>query len=595
MRTPVAKRVLLVGWEAADWPTLRPLIDRGVMPTLARMLASGVSGNLAAIQPTLSSMLWTSLATGKRADKHRILSLFEPLPDCSGIQPVSSGSRACQAVWNILTAAELKSHIIGWPATSPAEAILGSMAGDRFFVNDAGGGFDSHDQLCYPSDKADEWRSLKATGAEAISQTPIGVAEIAAAALSVHAVACRQIESDPWDFAAVLYPTPAASLPHPPAGVDAANDCAAEEAWRFQDQLLAQLLARAGEETTLLLISPLAVGAAHEATIGRFGMTCLAGPGVRAGAPLQGATILDVAPTILSLLGLPIGDDMDGWPWLQVLQNPPKLRRTATWELIAPRPDAASTVQPADEPTSDSDQICEVVLRYQKVNLALALDDSKRRRQAITLWKELVADHPDHVEFSVRLISSLLRNEEFCDCRKFIEELPPEIAGLPEVRLTLAELYNRDRQSCEAIQIAVEQASQTTLPPALLNRAGAILLRCHAWEYAQAAFLRSLALQAANPLARNGLATIYCEADRYDEAISEVQLALQTVPAFPPARFTLASCLHKLGDETAAIQEYEYCLSMEYELPETHGRLAALYRFRDPLRAKEHRIAAGFA
>jgi hypothetical protein len=43
--------VLLAGWDAADWNVIHPLLIAGEMPNLARLMASGVSGNLATIYP----------------------------------------------------------------------------------------------------------------------------------------------------------------------------------------------------------------------------------------------------------------------------------------------------------------------------------------------------------------------------------------------------------------------------------------------------------------------------------------------------------------------------------------------------------------
>jgi hypothetical protein len=43
-----------------------------------------------------------------------------------------------------------------------------------------------------------------------------------------------------------------------------------------------------------------------------FGLLALAGPGVRRDERISGATILDVCPTLLHVLGLPRGADMDG-------------------------------------------------------------------------------------------------------------------------------------------------------------------------------------------------------------------------------------------------------------------------------------------
>ena len=71
-------RVLLIGWDAADWKVIRPLLEAGQMPNLARLMAEGVHGNLATIYPALSPMLWTSIATGKRAYKHGIHGFTEP-------------------------------------------------------------------------------------------------------------------------------------------------------------------------------------------------------------------------------------------------------------------------------------------------------------------------------------------------------------------------------------------------------------------------------------------------------------------------------------------------------------------------------------
>src|ERR1700722_13619278 len=119
------KKILLIGWDAADWEMIDPLLQGGQMPALAQLIKGGLRGNIATLQPVLSPMLWTSIATGKRAIKHGISGFVEPLPDGTGIVPVRSTSRKCKAIWNILTQNELKSNIVGWFASSPAEPING--------------------------------------------------------------------------------------------------------------------------------------------------------------------------------------------------------------------------------------------------------------------------------------------------------------------------------------------------------------------------------------------------------------------------------------------------------------------------------------
>ena len=65
------KKVLLIGWDAADWEHINPLLEAGLMPTLDQMINEGVMGNLATLEPILSPMLWNSVATGKVARKTR--------------------------------------------------------------------------------------------------------------------------------------------------------------------------------------------------------------------------------------------------------------------------------------------------------------------------------------------------------------------------------------------------------------------------------------------------------------------------------------------------------------------------------------------
>jgi predicted AlkP superfamily phosphohydrolase/phosphomutase len=71
------KKVLVIGWDAAEWKVIMPLIQQGKMPAFARLMSRGVHGKLQTLDPPLSPMLWTSIATGFRADKHGIGGFIE--------------------------------------------------------------------------------------------------------------------------------------------------------------------------------------------------------------------------------------------------------------------------------------------------------------------------------------------------------------------------------------------------------------------------------------------------------------------------------------------------------------------------------------
>jgi len=127
-----SRKLLVIGFDAADWKMIHPLVDAGLMPTLSKFIDEGCIGNLATLHPSLSPMLWTSIATGKTADKHGVCGFVEPLADASGVRLVGSATRTTKAFWNITSQAGLKTHVIGWYASHPAEPINGVCVSDQF-------------------------------------------------------------------------------------------------------------------------------------------------------------------------------------------------------------------------------------------------------------------------------------------------------------------------------------------------------------------------------------------------------------------------------------------------------------------------------
>ncbi|MDL1951061.1 hypothetical protein FBQ97_14775, partial [Acidobacteria bacterium ACD] len=65
-------RVVLVGWDGADWSLLDPLLAAGKLPNLAKVLARGRSWDLASYNPMASPLIWTTIATGRSPVDHGV-------------------------------------------------------------------------------------------------------------------------------------------------------------------------------------------------------------------------------------------------------------------------------------------------------------------------------------------------------------------------------------------------------------------------------------------------------------------------------------------------------------------------------------------
>ena len=60
----------------------------------------------------------------------------------------------------------------------------------------------------------------------------------------------------------------------------------------------------------------------------------MAGTGIKQDERIYGASLIDIAPTVLSIFGLPIGEDMDGRPLLEAFEIPPEVKTIESWEKV---------------------------------------------------------------------------------------------------------------------------------------------------------------------------------------------------------------------------------------------------------------------
>ena len=378
------QRLLLVGWDSADWKIIHPLLDSGELPGLARLVETGTSGNLTTLEPQLSPMLWTSIATGKMADHHGVPGFTEVDPGTGAVVPVSAATRKSRTIWEILGERRLRSHVVSWFATHGEEDHAGCVVSNMFcHVANTQPGQDPAEWAppppgtYWPADLAATMNDLRVSphdidpddlirlfvpAAHTVDQTKDkrlwGLAEKLAEACSAHNAATHLLETEPdWDFMAVYYRTvdeiSHMFMPyHPPRmeGIPEADFELYKQVvtgiYKLHDLFLCRLMQLAGPDTAIVLVSdhgfhsdhlrpkftprvPAGITVWHRPQ----GVFIASGAGFKRDELVYGARLLDIAPTILHWFGLPVGADMEGRVLEEIFDGPKRPVETVpTWE-----------------------------------------------------------------------------------------------------------------------------------------------------------------------------------------------------------------------------------------------------------------------
>jgi predicted AlkP superfamily phosphohydrolase/phosphomutase/tetratricopeptide (TPR) repeat protein len=376
------KRLLLIGWDSADWKLIHPLLDAGKLPGVARLVEGGISGNLATLEPQLSPMLWTSIATGKMAYHHGVQGFTEVDPVSGRIVPVSAATRRCKTLWEMLCEHGLRSHVVSWFATQGEQDLRGKVVSNMYgHLKGVSAEMDPSEWpppmpgTYWPPSLAAELDERRISPADITGEVigafvPDGrkvdqqrdrrlqnLAEKLAEAYSVQAAACHVMQSDPdWDFMAVYFRAideiSHFFMPyHPPKmeGIPQADfdmyQHVVNGAYQAHDMMLQRLIDLAGPDTAIVLVSdhgfhsdhlrpkftprvPAGITVWHRSQ----GVIMAKGPGFKEDELVHGACLLDIAPTVLHYFGLPVGTDMEGRVLSECFADPRPVESIPTWE-----------------------------------------------------------------------------------------------------------------------------------------------------------------------------------------------------------------------------------------------------------------------
>jgi predicted AlkP superfamily phosphohydrolase/phosphomutase len=130
-RAVESPRVYVIGLDGATWDIIDPLIERGKLPVFKELKESGAWARLRTFDPTLSAVVWTSIATGKSMIKHGIVDWTYVNKQKIEV-PYSSSEKRVPSIWEMMDEHGLRSVVLNWFVTYPPDAVRGVMVSDSF-------------------------------------------------------------------------------------------------------------------------------------------------------------------------------------------------------------------------------------------------------------------------------------------------------------------------------------------------------------------------------------------------------------------------------------------------------------------------------
>jgi predicted AlkP superfamily phosphohydrolase/phosphomutase len=348
---PSRPSVLLLGLDGADWDVMTPLIESGHLPHLGRLATEGARGDLDCVpaMPETACFcppVWVTIATGVPFERHRISLIHH-----------TSRQRRARPVWSLLHDAGGSSTLVSyrntWPPEPSARYVFTEYGLDwasRFYFDRSGdepGRTQSRERPdgkhVAPADLLEQLGLLPYEGPKTPALAMLARDRIAMEALLRLAPRDRtdltvvllhgpdKVEHLLWKqaqrskavpFDADVVRAQAEAFAGPPPRLGRGPKMTLASPYLEIDAWLGELLAAAHYDYVVLAsdhgMAPnegeagLAGGHSKNDPEAHQGVFAIHGPGIAAGTVLQGATVLDVAPTVAYLLNLPRATDQPG-------------------------------------------------------------------------------------------------------------------------------------------------------------------------------------------------------------------------------------------------------------------------------------------
>ncbi|MBD3367356.1 MAG: hypothetical protein GF405_04145 [Candidatus Eisenbacteria bacterium] len=398
-------RVVLIGVDGLDWDRVDAMISEGRLPNIARLRDRGSSGVLRSIPPFLSPSVWTSMATGKSQEKHGISGFLVGQGRTKDATPTSGNMRRVRAFWEVLSAADLSVGVVAWLVTWPAEPVNGYMVSPNInrllsWRSQAKNPAEADERLAmavYPPEYTETVVDCRVTADDVPQELLHGLLETTehlddpdvaldyrnlaatlANDLTVLAIADSLAELQPTSVRALYlrgldvnchamwkYMDPSSWRGDVPPKMERTFSSVIERYHVLADSMVGAVVESAGEDALFILCSDHGFaghrgydGFEGDVAIGidmhrEDGLLVMAGPGIRRGETISGASVLDITPTLLTAVGLPAARDMDGRVLVEAFDQDFLARHPVSLIDSYETGDRATGEEPIESPVDD--------------------------------------------------------------------------------------------------------------------------------------------------------------------------------------------------------------------------------------------------
>jgi predicted AlkP superfamily phosphohydrolase/phosphomutase len=261
-------KLLVIGLDAATFDLIDLWVAQGHLPNLAALLQAGTRSVLQSVHNLNSIPAWATFMTGKNPGKHGLFWFYERQPDSYAYRYLNGSDIHDKRFWDYMAQAGMNVGVVNVPMTYPAYPLNGFMLAGLDAPSESSPNF------AYPPDLHAEL--LKHIGPYHIDTNILGYARSGRLDLAVQAT--RQVveqraqaiyylmETKPWDVFVAVF-TALDRVQHTFwRFMDAAHPAYdAQEAqvygnvildtYRLLDQVVGEMVRRAGAETPVLIVS----------------------------------------------------------------------------------------------------------------------------------------------------------------------------------------------------------------------------------------------------------------------------------------------------------------------------------------------------